>query len=130
MAFQIVDVDARFEAGTPRDGMQLATLRLNDLRMPGHEDLGLHAQYAYQFGDGQNVDFDAQAFYVEPFYEFSTLPWTPTLAYRFAWFSGDADPDDGERRDFDRCSTTTRAAGGPGSRARSPASICCSTAIR
>jgi hypothetical protein len=101
MALQIVDVDARFEAGTPRDGMQLATLRLNDLRLPGHEDLGLHAQYAYQFGDGQNVDFDAQAFYVEPFYEFSSLPWTPTLAYRFAWFSGDPDPADDEREDFD-----------------------------
>ena len=101
MYFQIVDVDSRFEAGTPRDGMQLATVRLNDLRVPGFEDLGLHAQYAREFGDGQNVDFDAQAFYVEPFYEFSSLPWTPSLAYRFAWFSGDPDPADDEREDFD-----------------------------
>lgn len=101
MYLQIVDVDARFEAGTPRDGMQVATLRLNDLRVPGFWDFGIHAQSAHEFGSGQNVDFDAQAFYVEPFYEFSTLPWTPTLAYRFAWFSGDADPDDDERRDFD-----------------------------
>jgi hypothetical protein len=101
MYLQIVDVDPRFEAGTPRDGMQVATVRLNDLRVPGFEDVGLHAQYARQFGDGQNVDFDAQAFYVEPFYEFSSLPWTPTLAYRFAWFSGDPDPDDDEREDFD-----------------------------
>jgi hypothetical protein len=101
MYFQIVDVDSGFEADTPRDGMQVATLRLNDLRLPAHQDLGIHAQYAHEFGHGENVDFDAQAFYVEPFYEFSTLPWTPTLAYRFAWFSGDADPDDDERRDFD-----------------------------
>jgi hypothetical protein len=101
MYFQITDVDSRFESGTPRDGMQVATLRLNDLRVPGFEDAGLFAQYAYEFGDGQNVDFDAQAFYVEPFYEFSGLPWTPTLAYRFAWFSGDSDPGDNRRRDFD-----------------------------
>jgi hypothetical protein len=101
MYFQIVDVDSRFEADTPRDGMQLATLRLNDLRLPGHQDFGIHAQYAHEFGHGENVDFDAQAFYVEPFYEFSSLPWTPTVAYRFAWFSGDADPDDDDRRDFD-----------------------------
>jgi len=101
MYLQIVDVDPRFEAGTPREGMQVATLRLNDLRLPVHQDLGVHAQYARQFGDGPNVEFAAQAFYVEPFYEFSSLPWTPTLAYRFAWFSGDPDADDDERADFD-----------------------------
>ncbi len=101
MYLQIADVDPGFEAGTPRDGMQVATLRLNDLRLPVQQDLGLHAQYAREFGDGQDVDFAAQAFYVEPFYELSALPWTPTLAYRFAWFSGDPDPADGERADFD-----------------------------
>jgi hypothetical protein len=101
MYFQITDVDGRFEAETPRDGMQLATIRLNDVRVPGFEDAGLYAQYAREFGDGEGVDFDAQAFYVEPFYNFSWLPWSPTLAYRFAYFSGDADPDDDEREDFD-----------------------------
>ena len=101
MYLRIIDVDRRFEAETPRDGMQLATVRLNDLRMPGFEDAGVYAQYAREFGDGDDVDFDAQAFYVEPFYNFSWLPWSPTLAYRFAYFSGDADPDDDEREDFD-----------------------------
>ena len=101
MYFQITDVDARFEAELPRDGMQLATIRLNDVRVPGFEDAGLYAQYAREFGDGDDIDFDAQAFYIEPFYDFSWLPWSPTLAYRFAYFSGDADPDDDEREDFD-----------------------------
>ena len=101
MYLQITDADARFEAEMPRDGMQLATLRLNDVRVPGFADAGIFAQYARQFGDGDDVDFDAQAFYVEPFYNFSWLPWAPTLAYRFAYFSGDPDPDDDEREDFD-----------------------------
>lgn len=101
MYLQITDVDARFQGEIPRDGMQLATVRLNDVRVPGFEDAGLYAQYAREFGDGDDVDFEAQAFYVEPFYNFSWLPWSPTLAYRFAYFSGDADPGDDTRKDFD-----------------------------
>lgn len=34
---RITDVDPRFQADTPRDGMQLATVRLNDVRVPGFE---------------------------------------------------------------------------------------------
>jgi Alginate export len=101
MYFQVTDVDTQFQAETPREDMQLATIRLNDVRVPGFEDAGVYAQYAREFGNGNNVDFDAQAFYVEPFYNFSWLPWSPTLAYRFAYFSGDPDPDDDERKDFD-----------------------------
>ena len=84
----------------PARWMQVA-IRLNDVRVPGFQDAGLYAEYAKQFGDGDDVDFDAQAFYVEPFYDFSWLPWSPRLAYRFAYFSGDPDPDDEDREDFD-----------------------------
>jgi Alginate export len=101
MYFQITDVDGRFDAEVPRDGMHVATVRINDVRVPGFQDAGVYAQYAKQFGDGDDVDFDAYAFYVEPFYDFSWLPWSPRLAYRFAYFSGDPDPDDDERKDFD-----------------------------
>jgi hypothetical protein len=101
MYFQITDVAARFDAEVPRDGLQVASIRLNDVRVPGFQDAGLYAEYAKQFGDGDDVDFDAQAFYVEPFYDFSWLPWSPRLAYRFAYFSGDPDPDDEDREDFD-----------------------------
>jgi hypothetical protein len=101
MYMQIVDTDAGFDAETPRDGMQVATARLNDGRIPGFEDLALNAQYVKEFGDGDTVDFDAEAFYVEPSYTFSWLPWSPVLAYRFAYFSGDPDPGDNTREDFD-----------------------------
>jgi Alginate export len=101
MYFQVTDGDAGFETEVPRKDMQLATVRINDVRVPGFEDAGVYAQYAREFGEGDQVDFDAQAFYVEPFYNFSWLPWSPTLAYRFAYFSGDSDPDDDKRKDFD-----------------------------
>jgi hypothetical protein len=101
MYLQVVHTDPEFDAETPRDGMQLATVRLNDGRMPGFEDIGLNAQYVREFGDGDAVEFDADAFYVEPSYTFSWLPWSPVLAYRFAYFSGDAEPGDDTREDFD-----------------------------
>jgi hypothetical protein len=46
MYFQITDADGGFDAEVPRDGMQLATVRLNDVRLPGFQDAGLFAQYA------------------------------------------------------------------------------------
>lgn len=101
MYLQITDVDSGFDADIPRDGMQVATVRLLDARVPGFQDAGLFAQYAREFGDGDDVDFDSYAFYLEPFYDFSWLPWSPRLAYRFAYFSGDDDPNDDKVKEFD-----------------------------
>ena len=99
--FQIFDVDAVFDAEVPREGMQVISLRAGELHWPGFEDLALNAELAKQFGDGEDAEFDAEAFYIEPAYTFSWLPWSPTLAYRFAYFSGDPDPADEDRKDFD-----------------------------
>ena len=98
---QIVDANASFEADTPREGMQAAALRLNEVHWPDFEDANLYAEYVQEFGDGNHVDFNAYAFYVEPAYTFSWLPWTPTIAYRFAYFSGNSDPGNDKRKDFD-----------------------------
>jgi hypothetical protein len=98
---QIVDADPDFDAGVPRDGLQAASFRLNELSFPDFEDATLNAEYVQEFGDGDRADFEAYAFYVEPAYTFSGLPWTPTIAYRFAYFTGDPDPDDDQRQDFD-----------------------------
>jgi hypothetical protein len=130
MYFQITDVDQRFENETPREGMQVASIRLNDVRVPRFEDAGLYAEYAKQFGDGDDVDFDAQAFYVEPFYDFSWLPWSPRLAYRFAYFSGDADLDDEDREDFDPLFYDYSRSWGTWTQGRSSGNTCCSTATR
>ncbi len=97
----ILDARASFEADTPRKGMQVAALRVNEAHLPDFEDATLYAEYAQEFGDGDHVDYNAYAFYVEPAYSFSWLPWTPTIAYRFSYFSGDSDPNDNNRKDFD-----------------------------
>jgi hypothetical protein len=99
--FRIVDAASAFDAEVPREGMDVVSVRLADLHLPAAEDATLHAEYVRQFGDGPNADFRAYAFHIEPAYTFSELPWTPRLAYRFAYFSGDPDPDDERRRDFD-----------------------------
>ena len=99
--FWIFGTDGGFDAETPREGMQVASLRTSELHWPDFEDLMLYAEVAAEFGDGEEADFNAQAFYVEPTYTFSWLPWSPALAYRFAYFSGDSDPDDDDREDFD-----------------------------
>ncbi len=98
---QIIDDEGDFDAATPREGMQALSLRVNELHWPDFEDATLYAEYVQEFGDGDNADYRANAFYVEPAYTFSWLPWTPTLAYRFAYFSGDSAPDDDRRKDFD-----------------------------
>ena len=98
---QVVDANASFEADTPREGMQAAALRLNEVHYPDFEDATLYAEYVQEFGDGDHVDFNAYAFYVEPAYTFSSLPWTPSITYRFAYFSGDSNPGNDKRKDFD-----------------------------
>jgi hypothetical protein len=41
------------------------------------------------------------AWYVEPGYKFSTLPWAPQLNLRYARFSGDPDPNDRLKQSYD-----------------------------
>lgn len=98
--FEVVDTDVPnlFPA---RDGMETLSVRANDLRWPSVPDLAFHAEYTRQMGAGVDGDFEAEAWYGETGYTFSNLPWTPTISYRYAFFSGDADPDDTTRREFE-----------------------------
>lgn len=98
--FEVVDsgAPALFAA---RDGMETLSLRANDVRWQGAPNLAVHAEYTRQSGEGEDRDFDAEAWYGEVGYTFAALPWSPTLSYRYGYFSGDPDPTDGTRRDFD-----------------------------
>jgi hypothetical protein len=55
----------------------------------------------HEGGSGRDARFDANAWYVEVQYSLAVLPWSSTLSYRFARFSGDPNLDDDRRQDFD-----------------------------
>lgn len=98
---QVTDTDAGgfYEN---RDGMDVLSIRAQGtpLLSLGNEDLFVAFEYALERG-GDNLDVDAQGWYAEAGYTFSNLPWTPTLSYRYAFFSGDEDSTDGDYESFD-----------------------------
>jgi len=100
MFFEVVDTDVP-NLYAARDGMETYSVRVNNLRWPSLPAVALHGEYVRQTGSGDDGDFDAEAWYGEAGYTFSTLPWSPTLSYRYAYFSGDADPTDDTRREFE-----------------------------
>jgi len=73
------------------DGLEATGVRGHDLHWPTLPQLKLYGEYVRQRGeverDGRKLD--ANAWYVEPTWQFTNLPWTPRLYYRYAHFSGD-----------------------------------------
>jgi hypothetical protein len=100
MYFHVLD------SGTPttfgaRDGMDVLSVRVNELTFPALPNLSLWGEYVSEQGGGRDGDVDARAWYLEGQYSFAEWAWSPTLSYRYASFSGDPDPDDDRRQDFD-----------------------------
>ncbi len=98
--FHVVDSDAPNLFGA-RHGMNVLSARINDVQLPGWSQLALWGEYTRQSGNGRNGTFEASAWYGEAIYTFSALPWTPSLSYRYGYFSGDSAFGDTTRRDFD-----------------------------
>jgi hypothetical protein len=83
-----------------RDGMNVLSLRVGELALPAAPKLSFWGEYVAETGSGRDGKIDADAWYLEARYTFPDWPWSPTLSYRYAVFSG-ADVDDATRRDFD-----------------------------
>ncbi len=84
-----------------REGMDVYSVRGQGTPFAnlGLSDLFLSAEFVHE-GGGDEVDIDAQGWYAEAGYTFSHCPWSPTLSYRYAFFSGDeTDTDDYEAFD-------------------------------
>lgn len=96
----ILDTDTPRLFGV-REGMNVFSARINDVRFALLPEVGWWGEATRQFGDGRFGRIDASAWYAEAVYHFEHLPWQPRLSYRYAWFSGDANPHDRRRRDFD-----------------------------
>lgn len=104
--------DADHGIAATRDGMNVMAVRTGGslFRSFGDafKDFGLYSEYAIERNDDSATKLNAHAWYVEPQYTFSALPWTPKLSYRYASFSGDNNSSDGTNHAWD----TLYSAGG------------------
>jgi len=66
----------------------------------------LYSQFALQRNEAADRRVKAAAWYVEPGYKFSSLPWSPQLDLRYADFSGDPNPNDRLKQSYDPPFTT------------------------
>lgn len=69
-------------------------------------NIRFHSQFALERNDSIDRRVNAAAWYVEPGYKFSNLPWTPQLNLRYAHFSGDPNPNDRLKQSYDPLFTT------------------------
>src|SRR5215813_3009749 len=66
----------------------------------------IYSQFALERNDAADRRVKAAAWYVEPGYKFSMLPWSPQLDLRYAHFSGDPNPNDRLKQSYDPLFTT------------------------
>lgn len=73
------------------DGLEVAGVRGQDLHWPTLPQFKVYGEYVRQRGEvaRSGAAVEADGWYVEPTWQFSTLPWRPRLYYRYASFSGD-----------------------------------------
>jgi len=71
----------------PREGLNVIYPRLRLTNPFGLKGLWFQAEYAHEWNN--NFDMNANAAWAQIGYTFRNLPWTPTLSYRYAYFSGD-----------------------------------------
>lgn len=97
--FRVLDASPTASLGV-RDGMDVLSLRATELALPAAPNLAFWGEYVAETGSGRDGQIDANAWYLEARYKFADWPWSPTLSYRYATFSG-GEVDDATRRDFD-----------------------------
>ncbi|XKH61569.1 alginate export family protein [Halomonas sediminis] len=82
-----LEVDEAFASPTQleRDGMDTYSLRFE--QSLGNDNTTIQGEYAYQ-----TKSSNENAWYLEPAYTFTDMPWQPTLTLRYSRFSEDWDP--------------------------------------
>ena len=84
-----------------RDGMNVFSAHVGGNFLPFAEDFSLYGNYVYESNGKAGYKVSANAWYLEPGYQLSTVPWTPKLSYRYAHFSGDGNPNDTTKKAYD-----------------------------
>lgn len=110
-AMTVTEADRAISPG--RDGMDVYSLRTGGALLSalgeGWQDFALYSEAAQERNDNAGRRLRAEAWYVEPQYTFSALPWQPRISYRYMQFSGDNNANDGTDHNWDPLFT----AGGP-----------------
>ena len=84
-----------------RDGMNVFSAHVGGNFLSVLPDFSLYGNYVKENNDTTNRKVDANAWYLEPGYQLSEVPWTPKLSYRYAHFSGDKSPTDTTKKAYD-----------------------------
>ncbi|SIT20224.1 alginate export family protein [Insolitispirillum peregrinum] len=84
-----------------RKGMKVWDFRAQGTPLPMLPDLFLSAEYVQESNDTDGRRLDANAWYGEIGYTFSDVPWSPSLSYRYAHFSGDDSTTTSQSEAFD-----------------------------
>lgn len=104
MAMQVDALASNSPGRAARDGMQVYNVRALRGKVPGVPALTFNGEYAVQRGSGDGVEYDANAWYAQLDYALEAVPFTPVLGYRYAHFSGDANPGDNRQQGWDALS--------------------------
>ena len=84
-----------------RDGLNVFSGHAGGAFLDFNPDILLYGQFVIERNDAPDRQVSADAWYIEPGYKFSTLPWTPQINLRYAHFSGDPHPADRVKESYD-----------------------------
>jgi hypothetical protein len=101
MALKVDALDSQQNQITPRDGMTVYNLRVLNLKCPPLPGMVLNGEYAVERGSSKGVTYDGKAWYASADYSFADLPLTPTIGYRYAYFSGGDNASNGKLSGWD-----------------------------
>ena len=89
-ALHVYDADRNL--AETRNGLDVYSIRTGGAILSSFgdafSDFAFFSEYAVQRNEADGGKLRANAWYVEPQYTLSTLPWSPRLSYRYAHFSG------------------------------------------
>jgi hypothetical protein len=86
---------------TLRDGMDVYGVSFGGAVIPSLPDFTLYGQGVVERNGNAGRKVRADAWYIEPGWTFSSLPFTPYLYYRYSHYSGTRDPDGASSGTYD-----------------------------
>src|SRR5579875_923197 len=88
-------------AAANRDGLNVVSLRAAGSFLEFDRDILFYGEYIREENGSADREVNADAWYIEPGYKFSQLPWTPQVSLRYAQFSGESDPHGRVKHSYD-----------------------------